>query len=216
MLRWGYKRVTVEDIARQAEVGKGTVYLHWKTRDALFEALMLRERAEVLRDLLRDMQRDATGVLPHRMMRATFLATMRRPLAKALYTRDLELLGKLAHSNNPAMQAQHMASTALMQEYLALLRGRGLMRADADLPMQLYALNATVAGFFLLEPFMDEQAQPSTDEKAEALALTVRRAFEPSGDPDPAALDAVAPTIIQLFDQLRTDSERQIQAQTES
>lgn len=32
----GYKRVTIDDVARRAGVGKGTVYLHWKTREALF------------------------------------------------------------------------------------------------------------------------------------------------------------------------------------
>ena len=35
--RWGYRKTTIEDIAKQAGVAKGTVYLHWKTRDALFE-----------------------------------------------------------------------------------------------------------------------------------------------------------------------------------
>jgi AcrR family transcriptional regulator len=31
LLRHGYRRVTIDDIARHADIGKGTVYLHWKT-----------------------------------------------------------------------------------------------------------------------------------------------------------------------------------------
>ena len=29
LLRWGYKRVSIEEIARHAGIGKGTVYLHF-------------------------------------------------------------------------------------------------------------------------------------------------------------------------------------------
>ncbi len=32
--RWGYNKTTIDDIAKQAGVAKGTIYLHWKTRDA--------------------------------------------------------------------------------------------------------------------------------------------------------------------------------------
>ena len=39
----GYRRVTMEDVADAADVGKGTIYLHWKTREALFVAVLQRE-----------------------------------------------------------------------------------------------------------------------------------------------------------------------------
>lgn len=48
ILRWGYDKTTIDDIARQAGVAKGTIYLHWKTRDALFVALLRRERVATL------------------------------------------------------------------------------------------------------------------------------------------------------------------------
>src|ERR1051326_4338711 len=43
VLRWGYRKTTLDDIAKQAGVTKGTLYQHWKTREALFEALLQRE-----------------------------------------------------------------------------------------------------------------------------------------------------------------------------
>src|SRR5579884_3269032 len=43
VLRWGYKKTTIDDIAKQAGVAKGTIYLHWKTREELFLALLTRE-----------------------------------------------------------------------------------------------------------------------------------------------------------------------------
>ncbi len=40
ILRWGYRKTTIDDIAKQAGVAKGTIYLHWKTREDLFMALI--------------------------------------------------------------------------------------------------------------------------------------------------------------------------------
>ena len=44
ILRWGYNKTTIDDVARQAGVAKGTIYLHWNTREELFAALIHRER----------------------------------------------------------------------------------------------------------------------------------------------------------------------------
>ena len=45
ILRWGYQKVTLDDISRQAGVAKATIYLHWKTREELFTALTRRENS---------------------------------------------------------------------------------------------------------------------------------------------------------------------------
>ena len=34
----------MEDVAKQAGIGKGTLYLHWKTREELFYAVVMREQ----------------------------------------------------------------------------------------------------------------------------------------------------------------------------
>src|SRR5687768_9951480 len=98
LLRYGYKRVTIEDIAQQAGIGKGTIYLHWKTREALFGTLLLREVVAIWRELLARVRADPTEVLFHRVMRSLMLIALPRPLARALFTGDRELLGKLAQS----------------------------------------------------------------------------------------------------------------------
>ena len=40
---YGYDKTTVDDIAREAGVAKSTLYSRWKTKDALFNALIWRE-----------------------------------------------------------------------------------------------------------------------------------------------------------------------------
>jgi AcrR family transcriptional regulator len=52
--RHGYRRMTVEDIAREANIGKGTIYLHFPSKEAVILAVINRHieaTLEVLRQL---------------------------------------------------------------------------------------------------------------------------------------------------------------------
>jgi AcrR family transcriptional regulator len=46
-------------VARRADIGKGTDYFHWRTRDDLFRAVLERETLEAIEDLLRALRQDA-------------------------------------------------------------------------------------------------------------------------------------------------------------
>ncbi|AFE10776.1 TetR family transcriptional regulator [Corallococcus coralloides DSM 2259] len=49
--RFGFKKASVEDIARRAGVGKGSIYLHFESKEALFEACVERAHDESLAEL---------------------------------------------------------------------------------------------------------------------------------------------------------------------
>src|SRR5437773_10947704 len=61
ILRWGYRKTTIDDIARQARVAKGTIYLHWKTREDLFMALSIREAFKLGDDMKLRIASDPEG-----------------------------------------------------------------------------------------------------------------------------------------------------------
>ncbi|MBX6324157.1 MAG: TetR/AcrR family transcriptional regulator, partial [Rhodospirillaceae bacterium] len=46
--RYGFRRTAMEDIAREAGVAKGTVYLYFDSKDAVYLAVQARDAAEVL------------------------------------------------------------------------------------------------------------------------------------------------------------------------
>src|SRR5215472_14971786 len=50
LVRWGYRKTTIDDVAREAGVGKGTIYLHWKDKNELFRAAILRVNQQVSED----------------------------------------------------------------------------------------------------------------------------------------------------------------------
>ncbi|EFH82233.1 TetR/AcrR family transcriptional regulator [Ktedonobacter racemifer] len=208
LLRWGYKRLTIDDIARQAEVGSGTIYLHWKTREALFETLMLRECIAIWRELQQRMLADPEEALLHRMMRAMLLIVMSRPLARAFFVGDRDLLGKMAQSE----VSRQMGKIAPSQDFIRLLCDLGLMRTDMEITSLVYAFSATITGFCLVDPLLTEDEQIALEVKGDALARVVQLAFAPELEPSHATLrTTVVPTVSQLLEQVCAYCEQQIQ-----
>ncbi len=171
--RWGYRKTTIDDIARQAGVAKGTIYLHWKTREDLFRALLVRERLNAGKDLMQRMASDPEGGTLHGMAKHGSLAALSSPLIKALMLRDTEVLGELAHSEfgKKDFEQRFEASKA----YLELLRGKGMVRTDIDLPAQLQMLTAISTGFILMNQFLPAEYQVSEEVAVEMMAETIKR-----------------------------------------
>src|SRR6202165_1062811 len=74
ILRWGYHKTTLDDIARQAGVAKATMYLHWKTREELFAALMKREKVELAEDIKQRIGDDPAGATLRGLLKHSALA----------------------------------------------------------------------------------------------------------------------------------------------
>ncbi|WP_394359729.1 TetR/AcrR family transcriptional regulator [Amycolatopsis sp. SB7-3] len=192
--RLGYRKVTIEDIASQAGIGKGTVYLHWPTKETLFHALLLRESLRAAENLLERLAEDPAEVVPHRFQRAAFLYTQRNPLLGALITGNTELLGRL--KKHP-LQDQDAVVT---ERYLKTMTDRGFLRDD--IPNLLFSLRASALGFYLMDSFTGDGADLTSEEKADALAHIIRTAFEPPEPPSTANLAATAAEVIQAFQDL--------------
>lgn len=202
LLRVGYKRVTVEDVAERAGVGKGTVYLHWANREELFMAVFQRELAATADDLAAGIRADPAELLLHRLTRANFLAVCRRPLLTALTVADPEVLGKLARDR------ERTGHQLALDDYLGLLARHRLVRSDLAVGEIVYAWHATLEGFFLAQSRAGTAGQANasrvvanqvtTQRNADLLAATVRSAFEP--DPLPEVdLAGLAPRAIELL-----------------
>jgi AcrR family transcriptional regulator len=200
VLRWGYKRVTVEEVAKRAGVGKGTVYLHFESRAWLFMCVLMRESLGLMDELAEAVRRDPASVLLAEQARLTYLAVLRRPLLRAMFFRDAELLGELADEG--AVEPLRVLKANLANEMFQLFREHGLMRTDLDVDTQRYVVGAVQTGFYLYRPL----SMPGDDDReaaAAALAHTIRAAVAPPGDPDPAALAEVAPWVLARFERFR-------------
>ena len=202
MLRWGYNKTTIDDIARQAGVAKGTIYLHWKTREDLFTALMKREYIRLAEDLQRRIASDPEGGTLRGITKHTMLATMKNPLTKAVLLRDTDLLGEWARKEyaSETYSQQIDQSLALIE----LFRTRGVTRDDIDARKQLYILNAITMGFLVIDQYMPGDFKYSDEEIVEMTAEVVERAFAPSplsdSQPDEQTKQEVSNTLTSYID----------------
>src|SRR5262249_24880436 len=110
--RWGHNKTTIDDIARQAGVAKGTIYLPWKTRESLFIALLTREYLTVVQDFRQRLLDDPDNIMLHGLLKQAFLLSMSRPLIKAMLLGDKQVLGELVrrdHADPTSVTRQRMA-----------------------------------------------------------------------------------------------------------
>jgi AcrR family transcriptional regulator len=189
-LRWGYDKTTVADIAREAGVAKGTIYLHWDTRDDLFAALMLREKVALSEEIQQRIAADPQGATLGGMLKHSALAIMQRPLIKAVLLGDRDVLGKMLLTGlaSPA----YLAKMTGFGTYVEFLRGRGLVRTDLSLQAEVYAVSAIFMGFFLAAPLVPGDLVPGDEELAGLIAEAVCRALAPEHPVAPGDVEAVA------------------------
>jgi len=202
MLRWGYNKTTIDDIARYAGVAKGTIYLHWKTREDLFMALMRREYVRLMEDIQQRISGDPEGGTLHGITKHSMLATMKSPLMKAVLLRDTDLLGEWTRKEyaSPSYSAQIAQSLALIE----LLRSRGVVRDDIDVRRQVFMLDAITMGFLMIDQYMPDDFKYSDEEIVEMTAETVERVFAPSQQPDEKTKQEISNALISTFDDIIT------------
>ena len=178
MLRWGYNKTTIDDIVRLAGVPKGTIYLHWKTREDLFLALMEREYQRLIEDIRQRIASDPDGGTMQGITKHAMLATMKSPLMKAVMLRDTDLMGEWLH--------REYASANFVQQIaqpLALLehnQARGIVRDDIDARKMVYMVKAITTGFLVIDQYMPDDFKYSDEEIAEMAAGVIQKTFAPS------------------------------------
>lgn len=196
MQRVGARRFTVDEVADRAGIGKGTVYLHWKTRDQLLLAVLQREAVRSLDRLVAALRADPAVAALHELTEVQFLGVMRQPLLRAMYTADSDVLGRSAAGLHAAQDDRHHR---LFEKYLSMLAEHGLLRTDTPVLEISYGYHAVLHGYLNEDSYRRGAADLALEQKARLLATTVRRAFEPSEDPSIEVLREICPAVIELF-----------------
>ena len=194
--RWGYKKTTMDDIAKQAGVAKKTVYLHWKSREALFETLLLREWLSAIEELRQRLLNDPAGATLSSLARHVVSITANNPLFRAMLFQDTEMLGDLTRSS--AGQSAMPFRLELTTTYLEMLRNAGLLRTDSTMETQMKMIAAIFMGYFVIDQFLPPGVPFLPGEMAEALAQTLHRTVEP----DESFASEVVEKVTRAFDQL--------------
>ena len=176
LVRWGYRKTTIDDVAREAGVGKGTIYLHWKDKNELFRAAIWREEQRYIEDVKRRINADPQGGLLHRVTAHSMMALMDVPLMGAMFTGKTDIYSGILGAVGPKFIDQLVADT---DAWLVQLQQAGLIRADLSAPIITYLMTALKIGVIYLPEVIGQKHMPAMEPLTEAASDLIRRWLEP-------------------------------------
>ncbi|MEV2275160.1 TetR/AcrR family transcriptional regulator [Nocardiopsis sp. NPDC049922] len=215
LVSWGYAKITVEDVARRAGVGKGTVYLHFPTKEALFLVVLLRAQTAMIERTLEVLRQGPEGIWPSTLARTTALALHESPIIATVMKGRTETLGTFARAAAEYSTELVERRRTTAQTYFDVLRDHGLIRTDRPLGDQMYAYSSILTGFLVAEPLLGEQpasTPPSVEHHADVLADTIRATLGESDADD--TLHVAWPKVTALFEDLARDARAEIDRYT--
>lgn len=158
MIRYGYDKTTLDDVAREAGVSRSTLYTRWKKKDALFQALIWRESLRYLEAFIERFEADHNaGTLAGFFHLAMSLLEDNAFIA-ALYKNDSHMLGALFLRENVTQLYQWRIQST--QAFLTVLQQAGMVRADVDVHLLSYLLNCLQFGVLKMGEMLPAGATP--------------------------------------------------------
>ncbi len=176
LVRWGYRKTTIDDVAREAGVGKGTIYLHWRDKNELFRAAIMRANQLLGEDIMRRIADDPEGGLPHRLWAHGMVAALDNPLMAAIMKGQPDIFQGLIGGFDPQTR-NLLAGNA--EEYVGQLQRAGLIRQDLPVSVVLYLMAALKIGVITAPDLTGQERMPPMEQLTEAISDLMRRWLEP-------------------------------------
>lgn len=179
---YGYDKTTVSDIADKAGISKGAVYLHYKSKEDLFEALIFREGEKVLDDLLARIDSDPDGGTIFGLYQHAILAAINNPLIHALMTSDTRVMGDFTRrwSQTGMVDKNNLFRRELVQQLQAV----NVIRRDLDVEVTSYVLALIRYGFLTIHEVVAPNKTPPLEAVGKTLGAILERGLAPEGGAD--------------------------------
>lgn len=142
IIQQGYDKTTMSDIAEAAGVRRGILYLHFATKDALFEALVRREAMLYTQKWLDYIEADPRGGTVGSTYRGVLYAMNSRPFIAALMRRDQRTFGNYLRKPNNLFSGVQTSSVPFLQA----MQNAGAIRADVNLEVMGYIADILAYG----------------------------------------------------------------------
>jgi AcrR family transcriptional regulator len=177
LLRHGYNKVTMSDVADAVGLNRKLVYLLFPSKDALIKALLLREVNSYTDVWKRYLERDPLGGTVASVYRGLLVTLKPFPLMTAMYTRDAQTFG--TYLTKPgSFFASFPPDPGPTREYLQAMQEIGVVRQDINTRAMAFILDALTPSILAAlsshtkAPLDDATRpdQPSFDELVETVA----------------------------------------------
>jgi AcrR family transcriptional regulator len=207
IIRQGYDKTTMNDIADEAGLSRSTVYVYFNGKEELFEALVFREFLHYGQTWAEYIEADPRGGTIGGIYRAVLFAINSRPFMAAMMRRDRRIIG--SYLRKPDNLFTSMQSSSFSTDFLRALQEAGTVRKDVDPVMTAHIMDTLSFGQLTIGDFRAPDEVPSYDNTMEAIGEMWDRLLTPEDGGNSEAGKAV---IRQLATQSRAQFEQMKQA----
>ena len=207
---YGYDKTSVSDIADAAGISKGAIYLHFASKDELFEAVLLREMLAYSTSWLAHIEADPNGGTIGSIYKAVLHALNDNAFMSAIVKQDMRLFGTYLRKPNNLFSS--MESPALRAEFLQAMQAAGAIRADVDAGVMAHIMDLFSYGFIGISEFRKPADLPAYDTVLATIAEMMDRMLTPStghpGAAGKAVIRQLAATINAQFAEMQRTTEK--------
>ncbi|MBV7335163.1 TetR/AcrR family transcriptional regulator [Chloroflexi bacterium TSY] len=175
-IHYGYDKTTVSDVARAAGVSKGAIYLHFKSKDELFEGLLMRETMTYQKRWLELIDADPKGGTIGGMYKSILYAMESSPLISAMFRQDGRVLGSYLRKPGTLFSRRNQS---IRYEFVKMMQDVGAVRKDVDPKVTAHIMDMLAYGLVSVGEVKDPEKIPPTADIIEGIADIMDRALTP-------------------------------------
>lgn len=181
---FGYDKTTINQIAHTAGLSHGAIYLHFESKDALFEALLTRELIAFTEAWLERIEADPNGGTLGGMYKNMLYTLNTNAFMAAMLGHDRHILGNyMRKPDNFFKQFQSSESHSTRFEFVNRMQEAGALRNDLDPQIITHIMNMLSFSLIGMEGLVSADAAPPLNDLIEGIAFMMDQAFT-SPDPD--------------------------------
>jgi TetR/AcrR family acrAB operon transcriptional repressor len=177
IIHYGYDKTTMGDIAKEAGIGRGLVYLHFKNKDEIFEALLAREFQKYVQAWLEHIEQDPKGGTIGGIYRSVLYAINANPFMAAIVKQDRHILGN--YLRKPHNMLVSLQSPSMWKDFLIAMQKVGAIRQDVNLEVMEYIMDMLSYGLVGLVEIKKTEDTPPFEEVMETIATMLDRTLTP-------------------------------------
>lgn len=192
IVHYGYDKTTVSDIAREAGISKGAIYLHFDSKEALFEELIIRELQVYTEIWLDRLEADVAGGTMAGLYKNSLYAMNSRPFMMALFRRDDRILGNyLRKPENLFQKFRQQQAESERFVFVKMMQEAGAIRQDLDAKVIAHVMDILAYGLVGMGDVLPQADIPPLEDVIEGIAAIMDRALTPVDGGNPEAGKAI-------------------------
>jgi AcrR family transcriptional regulator len=157
LLRHGYNKTTMSDVAEEVGLNRALIYPHFKSKDELVEALILRELERYAALWSQIVKADPLGGSIASIYRGMAPVLKQMPLMVAMLTRDEQTFGK--YLRKPGNILASLATPIPTRDVLQVMQELGVVRQGVNIAAMAFIMDALTPA--TLEALSLQREEPS-------------------------------------------------------